>query len=119
LIATTDQKGEFGFVFPGIASNESQTIDRRLSYHVVVVAPGHGMAYLSAYDFRPTNPIEAVAKAVANGRPGITVTLPPDAPIKGRVVNVDGQPVSNVRVSIRGITGSNLFGDRSSREDLE
>ena len=119
LVATTDQKGEFAFVFPGIASNEGRTIDQMQSYHVVVVAPGHGMAYLSAYDFRPTDPISAIAKAIANGRPGITVTLPPDAPIKGRVVDVDGQPVANVRVSIRGITGSQLFSDRSSRQDLE
>src|SRR4029079_11238465 len=99
LIATTNEKGEFAFVPLPIATNEGQVVERMQNNHIVVVAPGHGMAYLSAWDFRPTDPLSAIARAIAAGRPGITVTLPADASIKGRVVNVDGQPVANARVS--------------------
>ena len=118
LVATTDQKGGFQFESPEAITTAPETVTRGNQQQFVVVAQGHGMAYLGPDALRPSDPVSGLMKALVGGTTKATITLPAESSIKGRVVNIDGQPVKNARISIRRIGGEPVTGDTASRKDL-
>ena len=60
---------------------------------VVAKAPGHGLAWLQV-------------EAGSAGKESLLKLAPDDAPIEGRVINLEGQPIAGVRVMARSISSS-------------
>jgi hypothetical protein len=75
--AATKEDGTFAF-----------TLDPNdVAKAVLATAPGHGLVWSSI----PDRPL-----------PALELRLPPDEPIRGRVINPEGQPVAGVSVSVVG-----------------
>jgi hypothetical protein len=96
--ATTDADGNFQFTPspPNRAAPDSP--EMILNRMLVVVAPGHGMALTNQLPPPIATPLAAIARAF--GRDGASIQLAPDASIKGRIVNVEGEPVVGARITV-------------------
>jgi beta-lactamase regulating signal transducer with metallopeptidase domain/protocatechuate 3,4-dioxygenase beta subunit len=109
LIATGDDSGQFQFEPPSIGT-KNEMAAWEYSEHIVVRAPGHGFVYTSPAALRQQmteskNLLQALARVVG-GAKAATIQLPAAGePIRGRIVNMDGQPVAGVTVSIRWFAG--------------
>ncbi len=119
LIGTTDEKGAFEFTLPA-TNTANETIDRMKSHHIAVVASGYGMVYITPHELWPQQgALGAIASALTGATSAATIDLPTEAPLKGRVVTVDGRPVAKARVTLRRISSGKPQGNPASRRDLE
>jgi protocatechuate 3,4-dioxygenase beta subunit len=106
LLATTDAAGDFKLVLPATnAEDEQERLAWASREEIVVIAPGHGFVRTSPDELRRQTGGDAgllgkIAQALAGSTP--TVRLPAAGePIRGRLVNIDGQPVAGAAVKIR------------------
>ena len=123
LIATTDENGKYSFRKPILDLPEDAPA--RWDYHswLVVKAPGYGfVAERPSSLLRQMEQVNSPQGWIAQtlmGVSGAVVALPPAGnPIKGRIVDVDGQPVENAKVRIQWFTGygSGFMGGRSTQK---
>src|SRR5262249_50852096 len=113
-VATTDAEGKFRF------SRRRQDFDRNAEdgapwdYAVIAAsADGFGFATAPSIVFETTGRLAAelgedLRKELEKeiGPQANVVKLVPDAPIKGRIVNIDGRPVAGARLAVQYIWGS-------------
>jgi beta-lactamase regulating signal transducer with metallopeptidase domain/protocatechuate 3,4-dioxygenase beta subunit len=83
-VVTTGKDGSFEIGLPEDTADKEELI-------VSAEAPGFGMGWIAAKPGVETAPIK----------------LPPVVPITGRIVNLEGQPISGVRVTVEQITMPN------------
>ncbi|HEY2837999.1 MAG TPA: M56 family metallopeptidase, partial [Pirellulales bacterium] len=97
LIATSNDKGEFKFDLPASDASEDEPAGWAISERIVVRAKGHGFTYTGPHELQVPNdasPLDVIA--------GASERLPAAGePIRGRLVNIDGQPIAGARVRVR------------------
>jgi hypothetical protein len=82
---TADREGKFRVTAPGLSR------ERYWFAHVLAQAPGHGLGRAALKLDQP---------------PGeLTLNLPPERLLKGRLVDLQGQPAKGVKVEVRAIYG--------------
>ncbi|HVX64458.1 MAG TPA: hypothetical protein VHC19_27795 [Pirellulales bacterium] len=105
LLATTDTDGSYQIVepvpMPADAPASWAYMDR-----IVITAPGHGFKYTSFEELRRDKIesqgfVPALAKALLGVRAGGSSLPPTGEPIRGRLVDINGQPVAGAKVRIR------------------
>ncbi len=79
----TDEQGQFTFSFPALSSKTHREA------HVIARGTGLGMGYAK---FKPDD-----------GQLDVELKLQPEEPLRCRIVDVDGQPGADVRMSIHAI----------------
>jgi beta-lactamase regulating signal transducer with metallopeptidase domain/protocatechuate 3,4-dioxygenase beta subunit len=105
LLATTDKDGRYQFAEPPAVPAETPA-SWEYTDRIVIMAPGHGFKYTSAGELRRERGeaeglVPTLARAVLGGRKGATSLPPAGDPIRGRLVDINGQPVAGARVRIR------------------
>ena len=110
LVATSDKNGKYSFRQPIL--NLPKDAPARWDYKssLVIKAPGHGFVtehYQSLIrQLEERNSAEGWLAKTFMGISGAVIGLPPAGnPIKGRVVDIDGQPVANAKIRIQWFTG--------------
>ena len=105
LLATTDKDGRYQFVesapVPAEMPASWEYTDR-----IVITASGHGFKFTSAEELRRERSeaeglAPALARALLGGRKRATNLPRAGDPIRGRLVDINGQPVAGAKVRIR------------------
>ena len=99
-VANTDADGRFQFEFDKAASDASSSVGPAWNFaQIAAVAPGFGPAWVDA-------------EALAQGNEAVMRLVRDDIPIRGRILDLAGRPVSGVNVRVRrvgaGRPGSDL-----------
>lgn len=121
LAATTDNDGRFRFAEPP-AVPENAPARWNYSDRIVLVAPGHGFAFTSPGGIRdavnrPNGALSALARAMIGGPQEPTSLPKAGEPIRGRLVDVNGQPVAGAKIRIRWFSDDgDLRGDLKEAE---
>ncbi len=110
LVATSDENGKYSFRLPklDLPKDAPALWDYRSS--LVIKAPGHGFVTdrpesLLRQIEEASSPQGWIARTLA-GVSGAVIGLPPAGnPIKGRILDIDGQPVANAKIRIQWFTG--------------
>lgn len=119
IVATTDAEGLFAFDAPA-AVKQTHSIELQATQQLAVRADGLGMAVVAPHRLRQQQPAAAslwqqiIGGAASAAASSQTIVLPDDAPIQGQIVDIDGQPVANARVSVREVSDSQAD-DRAAR----
>jgi hypothetical protein len=89
----TDETGKFhfaGVVAPAFTFAGAEWVDKTVfPWDIVAIAPGHGVAW------RQLTP--------GNQRIAITLSLPAEGTLRGRLVEPGGKPIAGARVRVFGI----------------
>lgn len=109
LVATTDEKGKYSFRKPKLDLPKDAHRNWNYSSMLVVKAPGYG--FVTEHSASLLRRIEKAKSpqgwlaSTFGGLSGAVITLPNAGnPIKGRIVDIDGQPVDGARVRIQWFT---------------
>ena len=106
LIATTDAKGKFKFKTPPLGLPKDAPARWDYYQWIVVRAPGHGFVTTQPGALirdmqRASNSSGQFANSLA-GVEGAVIGLPPAGnPLRGRILDIDGQPVAGAAVRIK------------------
>ena len=114
-LARSDEQGKFSFRLAPVDTGATDAVNWTHGPQVTAKAAGYGCDWLPLAVFE-TNPVSSAArdafqqwlekhKRLRAGRfTGRTLTLPPEAgPVRGRLVDLEGRPLSNVSISIERI----------------
>jgi protocatechuate 3,4-dioxygenase beta subunit len=85
----TDDQGGFSFVQVALPQGDGEFSARRYAWFVLARASGHGLAWNTLNLNSPTGEVR--------------VQLAPARSVAGKVLNVDGKPVSNAQVKVVGL----------------
>lgn len=123
LVATTDPDGNFQFDPPVVANPDQEPANWSFHEHIVVVAEGHGFVTTHVSTLRrkmqqPDSLIGVVAQALDIGSNSAKIELPAAGEsLRGRIVDIDGQPVVGVTVRIRNFNEASFNGYGRSRSE--
>lgn len=106
LVATTDADGKYKFALPlESVVGEDQPANWTYQQEIAVVAEGHGFLRTSPGEIRaeaPPNTLLGVLAQAFLGDAHATIRLPAAGEsIRGRLMNIDGQPIAGASVRIR------------------
>ena len=107
LIATTDKDGKFSFKPPIVVNASDESANWSYREHIVVVANDHGFATTQVATLRnqmrkPDSFLGVVAQTLFAGANSARIELPAvGESLRGRIINIDGQPVVGATVRIR------------------
>jgi protocatechuate 3,4-dioxygenase beta subunit len=106
LIATTNAAGEFNLALPiAPAVDPKERLGWMARERLVITAPGHGFVLTSLDQLRNQPPAAGLLGSLANAIAGggtPTISLPKAGErIRGRLVDIDGQPVVGATVKTR------------------
>jgi hypothetical protein len=114
LLATSDETGSYRFQLPSLGITADAPASWAFFQWIVVRAPGHGFSIQRPGQLRremklATSLLGALATAVT-GKKGVTIKLPAAGnPLRGRLVDIDGQPVVGATVRIRWFTDGDSY----------
>lgn len=114
LLATTDNQGNYQLTLPALGLELDAPARWSYMQWMVVRADGHGFVTERPSQLRrkreESGTLLGTLANAFTGRKGITITLP-DAgePLRGRIVNIDGQPVAGATVRVRWFTDGQSF----------
>ncbi|WP_146446526.1 M56 family metallopeptidase [Botrimarina colliarenosi] len=106
LLATTDANGRFRFPAPAVELAEDAPASWSYSQWIVVRAPGYGFAverpgYLGKSRPR-SNPVTVIGAALSALASQTVIELPAEGePLRGRVIDIDGNPVAGAKITTR------------------
>ncbi|HMC10988.1 MAG TPA: carboxypeptidase-like regulatory domain-containing protein, partial [Pirellulaceae bacterium] len=107
LLATTDAAGDFSCTPPpSSVTNVDEPLASTSQQRLVIIAPGHGFVLSSPQELRGRFTSAAAAfknevEPFPDGTIRVITLPPPGESIRGRLVNIDGQPISGVTIKIR------------------
>ena len=110
LVATTDEKGKYSFRKPKLDLPKDAHRNWNYQSMLVVKAPGYGFITEHANSLlrriEKTKSPQGWLASTFGGVSGAVIMLPQAGnPIKGRILDVDGQPVAGAKVRIQWFTG--------------
>lgn len=111
-VATTDEHGLFKFTAPDPPPVHDQANENLGNQLLVIKAEGHGLALVRPHQLKqtakPTSWLGHIASGFGRSASSHqAVTLPAaDVPLRGRLVDIDGQPVAGAKVRVREMSES-------------
>ncbi len=104
--AVTDEKGQFELT--RIAPNPADPAIWDMREEMAIRAPGHGFRRTSPFEFtrqaKRTSGLAGILSSLTGGSSGTFHLSPEGRPIRGHLVDIDGQPIQGARVRIRWFT---------------
>jgi RNA polymerase sigma factor (sigma-70 family) len=100
--ATSGDDGRFAFSFPRAALDTTR--EDHPAFQVLAIAEGYGCGW---------------ATISSAAREEVTLRLVKDAPVKGRILDADGQPVRGAKLSVTGVTAAKGHGGQAGARGWE